>query len=29
MAKVLAFDLSLYVNALLGRSILAVKSLYA
>ena len=29
VAKVLAFDLSLYVNALLGRPLLAVKSLYA
>ena len=29
VAKVLAFDLSLYVNALLGRPILSVKSLYA
>jgi hypothetical protein len=29
VAKVLAFDLSLYLNALLGRPLLAVKSLYA
>lgn len=29
VAKVLAFDLSLYINALLGRPLLAVKSLYA
>ena len=29
VAKVLAFDLSLHVNLLLGRPLLAVKSLYA
>lgn len=29
VAKVLAFDLSLHINALLGRPLLAVKSLYA